>query len=435
MVQSYIPSGLGETCGFVAETTVGTFVTPTRWVPHKSATFNLKKITATSEALQGSRFKQADRRVLVAKEVTGSLEYELADSQFGVLLAHAIGSSAVPIADALSTTVAADSNAGEISTVASWSAPSAGVLAVASIADANPNGGTFTVATSSTLATCTYTGVGTGKLTGVAYVSGSATGTVATGGAVTFTTGEVAVQNHIPNFLEAQSLSFQKGVPFTTGQSIQAFSYNGVKIVDWTIACAVGGIATLSLTVDAWAEATATSYTAATYQSGASAPNLLNWGAGSLLTGGTVTTASSVVSVSGGGAPTGLIKSFSVKGTNVLATDRFGLGSQTKAEQLTNGFSEITGEIEIEFATLADAYTAFAADTQVTLQITLLGPVVQGSDQTGLTITIPSVRLEGETPNASGAGIISVKVPFTALVDSAGDPIIQLSYSSFDSTV
>lgn len=84
------------------------------------------------------------------------------------------------------TTVAAGSNGGEISQVATWSSPSAGVLDVGSTAGWLSSG-TFTVATSTTTATCTYTGITGTSLTGVAYVSGSATGTVATGGAVTET--------------------------------------------------------------------------------------------------------------------------------------------------------------------------------------------------------------------------------------------------------
>jgi hypothetical protein len=350
MTQSYIPSGLGETVGLAAEATVGTFVTPARWIPHKSAPFSLKKKVAQSEALQGSRFKEANRRVLVSSAVTGSIEYELADRQFGLILAHCIGSTATAVDDG---------------------------------------------------ATPLY------------------------------------VQNHVPGFLEAQSLSVQKGVPFTSGQGIQAFSYNGVKIVDWTIECSEGGIATLALTIDAWAAATSSpSYTAPTYLSGASAPNLLNWGSGSLVLGGTVSTSEGVTTVSGAEAPVGLVKSISVKGTNVLDVDRYTLGSQVKAEQLTNGFSEISGEVEIEFANLADFYTAFVADTATAIQVSLLSPVTAtGGYQAGLVITIPSIRFEGDTPNASGPGVISVKVPFTGLLDSAGDPIIQLAYTSTDTSV
>jgi hypothetical protein len=89
------------------------------------------------------------------------------------------------------TTVAAGSNGGEISQVATWSSPSAGVLDVATTTGW-PTAGTFTVATSTTTATCTYTGTAGGnQLTGVAYVSGSATGTVSTGGAVTLTSSAI----------------------------------------------------------------------------------------------------------------------------------------------------------------------------------------------------------------------------------------------------
>ena len=100
--------------------------------------------------------------------------------------------------NAAATTVAAGSNGGEISTIASWSSPSSGVLDVASTAGW-PSAGTFTVAASgSTTAICTYTGTTAASLTSCAYVSGSATGTVATGGAVTLTgagTGAVALPN------------------------------------------------------------------------------------------------------------------------------------------------------------------------------------------------------------------------------------------------
>ena len=86
------------------------------------------------------------------------------------------------------STVAAGSNGGQISLVASWSSPSAGVLAVASSAGFPPGGGTVNVAASgATTAVVTYTGTAAGQLTGCAYVSGSPSGTVSTGGAVTLT--------------------------------------------------------------------------------------------------------------------------------------------------------------------------------------------------------------------------------------------------------
>ena len=92
------------------------------------------------------------------------------------------------------TTVAAGSDGGEISAIASWASPSPGVLDIVSSTAFNPAGGTVTVAASGpATATITYTGVSGNTLTGC-YVSGSATGTVATGGAVTVTGGQLLVQ-------------------------------------------------------------------------------------------------------------------------------------------------------------------------------------------------------------------------------------------------
>jgi hypothetical protein len=83
----------------------------------------------------------------------------------------------------VTNTVASGSNGGAINTIASWSSPSAGVLAVSSTAGF-PASGTVNVATSTTNAVISYTGTSGGnQLTGCAYVSGG-TGTVSTGGNV-----------------------------------------------------------------------------------------------------------------------------------------------------------------------------------------------------------------------------------------------------------
>lgn len=83
------------------------------------------------------------------------------------------------------TTVAAGSNGGTISGIAAWANPSAGVLAVASTAGYATSGTIYVAASGSTVAQVTYTGIAGNTFTGCAYVTGSASGTVATGGAVT----------------------------------------------------------------------------------------------------------------------------------------------------------------------------------------------------------------------------------------------------------
>ena len=104
------------------------------------------------------------------------------------ILAEGQPSTAAIELESPSTTVASGSSGGEISSIGSWSSPSAGVLDVASGAALPDAAGQVQVATSTTAALVNYTAVSGNTLTGCTYVSGSATGTVSTGGAVTLTT-------------------------------------------------------------------------------------------------------------------------------------------------------------------------------------------------------------------------------------------------------
>ncbi len=85
---------------------------------------------------------------------------------------------------ALTTTVGSGSNGGEISQIASWSSPSAGVLDTGTLPTNFPTSGQVAVlASGATTALVNYTGTSGGNsLTGCTYVSGSPTGTVSTGG-------------------------------------------------------------------------------------------------------------------------------------------------------------------------------------------------------------------------------------------------------------
>ncbi len=103
--------------------------------------------------------------------------------------------------------VASGSNGGEISTIATWGATFGGngVLKVGSTISPNfPTSGTIQVAASgSTTAVVTYTGTTATSFTGCAYVSGSAIGTVATNGLVTFVP---------PYWFRGSSATFQTNV-------------------------------------------------------------------------------------------------------------------------------------------------------------------------------------------------------------------------------
>lgn len=106
---------------------------------------------------------------------------------------HVVFDVSAPVA----TTVAAGSTGGTISGIATWGSSHGGngVLAVAAVSPditkAYPAAGTLAVAASgSTTAIITYTGRTSTTFTGCAYVSGSPSGTVATGGAVGLVTAD-----------------------------------------------------------------------------------------------------------------------------------------------------------------------------------------------------------------------------------------------------
>ena len=78
-------------------------------------------------------------------------------------------------------------------------------------------------------------------------------------------------------------------------------------------------------------------------------------------------------------------------------------------------------------------YNAFAADTTTTLVLQFQGPVIgSGTDHSSLTLTIPQVFLDGESPKVSGPAVVTQTVPFTGLEDGINNPI-QCQYWTLDS--
>jgi hypothetical protein len=235
------------------------------------------------------------------------------------------------------------------------------------------------------------------------------------------------LQYHVPGDLIGKSLSLQAGRP-TIGGQIQAFSYNGCKITEWELSCAVGEIGKLTTTFDGWDESTSTGYSAASYV----ADNVLAFVDGQLLLGGVVTTVNGFCSVSAGAAPAGVVSSISLKGSNGLDVERQSIGSLVKREQLANAFRKYTGQAEVEFANLTDFYNAYYADTPLTLQLNFAGAQIGTTAYNAeLNITCPSIRFNGAPPEVDGPGIIKVSLPFDIL-DDGTDPVIQFLYQSAD---
>src|SRR6185312_5695335 len=213
-------------------------------------------------------------------------------------------------------------------------------------------------------------------------------------------------------------------------QTLQQFTYSGCKITDWQLSVARGGLAKWDMTVDAWLEDTSTALAAVSYV----ASNVLHFDQGAVQFGGTVS--GSPFAVTSGTTPTAQVVDVTIKGTNPLKTDRFNIGSQTKSEQLANGFRKITGTVTLEFANLTDVYTAFAADTASTLHFSLTGvvPASGGSNHELVDVILPQIYFDTDQIDISGPDVLTQKVNFTALDDGSTTPM-QLIYQSTDTTV
>jgi hypothetical protein len=138
------------------------------------------------------------------------------------------------------TSVASGSNGGEISQIASWSSPSAGVLDVASTSG-YPSAGTLNViASGSTTAVVTYTGISGNSFTGCAYVSGSPTGTVSTGGAVSLQDAYAWVGGSAPTatlIAQDSAASSWGGVSVSVSTNTVTFTATGAsgQTINWLV--------------------------------------------------------------------------------------------------------------------------------------------------------------------------------------------------------
>lgn len=99
-----IGSGLSASLGVAAETTYGTYVAPSRFYEFNSETLAKVKNTVQGGGLAAGRFARlGSRRVLTTEGATGGWAMEVANQKMGLLLAHALGSSAAPVQQASTT--------------------------------------------------------------------------------------------------------------------------------------------------------------------------------------------------------------------------------------------------------------------------------------------------------------------------------------------
>lgn len=241
-------------------------------------------------------------------------------------------------------------------------------------------------------------------------------------------------QIHNIGSADGKTFTLQKGVPSIDG-AVNPLTFAGCKVIDWTLTSGPNAIATLALTIDAM-DVQPTGAGALGLQAASFSASTAEFAFHQLA----VSTFSAYTTTSGLWTPTsptspGVVRNVSLKGGQPKDATRWQAGSVIKAEALVNDFQTITGQIDIDFASMA-LYTQFAANTAIGLQLLFTGAAIAGSSNSfQLGFTAPAVYLEsGSTPQVASNGVVTVSYPITALQDASGNSLQAFVISS-DTTV
>lgn len=205
-----------------------------------------------------------------------------------------------------------------------------------------------------------------------------------------------------------KSLTIQKQLYDMAGTAIQAFDYTGCKLTKGEFSVSVDSMLKLGVSVDGRNEVKQASPTAASYTSQKPFSFI----------GATLKVDGSAI------ASDIIVKSASVSLERPMDVDRRGLGNAgLKGEQAENDFPMVSGSLDCEFVRAADWYDAFQADTSIALVLLFEGATIASTFKETFELTIPAIKLDGESPKTNGPGVVTTTVPFTGLYDGTNSTI------------
>jgi len=240
-------------------------------------------------------------------------------------------------------------------------------------------------------------------------------------------------QFHNLGSADGTTFTIQVGAP-ETGGTVDPLTFSGSKITAWELAAQPGGLMTFKATVDSMkvqpTGAGALGLQAASYSADQNFGfNQCAWSSFSAMT--------VVSSLWTPTSPTALkVRNMSIKGAQPKKVDRWIAGSSTKDEQLGNGFTQATGQIDIDYASTT-FQAAYLAGTSLGLQMSATGSIIgtSGTNVATVQVTMPYVTLEqGSTPQPNGPDVITVSYPFT-VYDDGTNGSMQIYIISTDSAV
>lgn len=206
------------------------------------------------------------------------------------------------------------------------------------------------------------------------------------------------------------ALTMQVARPDING-TINPFSYLGCKVSAWDLSGAPNDYAKLKLSVSGNQEVTNQTLAAASYPSTVEPLNC---------TEGTITIAG--VSYN--------ITNFSISNTVGIKLDRYYVGSQFRKEPVVNAYDQPKVSFTADFDSLTP-YQLYTAGTLADIELTFTGTATYDTGKHfKVTVSVPNVRFDGDTPNVAGPDILQHTMTGVGLYDGSNDAISLAAYTS-----
>jgi hypothetical protein len=215
--------------------------------------------------------------------------------------------------------------------------------------------------------------------------------------------------------LRGKSLTVQKGVE-RDDETVVPFTFVGSKIASLQLGVSVDNFAEMTVGLDARDVLTGEPLAEASFVDG----ELFHFAGASLSL-----DSEQVAQVSSAQATI----------TNNMRVDRYFLGNQgLKEEPNENDYPTVAGQMEADFVDRETFYDAFADDASLELELVFLGGELNESGlDAELRLTIPEIRLNGQTPQVSGPQVPQLTVPFDGFFDGES-PGISVLLRNLDDT-
>lgn len=225
------------------------------------------------------------------------------------------------------------------------------------------------------------------------------------------------LQTHAMGVVADRSLTLQKQLRDATPAAVKTLSYVGAILTAGEFTINPGdGLLRLALEVDARQE-----------------DDTQAAGAASFVDSSPFTYAQGTLQVGGVSVP--CARDARVRVENPMAVDRYCLGtSGLKGRPVDADNPLVTGSFTADFDA-STYYDLFKNNTAASLSLAFVGGQIAVGHNAELTITIPEIRVSGDSPTVANTGIITQTVSFGGWANAAGNPAITITYKSLDTAV